>query len=472
MKALIHKYSFLKMLPVLIPFILAFLPFMILSFYANPYTDDFYYTFSGVQESFIDSQINWYNNWTGKFVSTAFLVLLNPLLLKSFFLYKTLSLVATFLFFVTTAYSVRSVFNGILSITELLIVSLSLGFLMLFKLPSIQSYYWMTSIYVYELPNLLFLVCIGMMFRIFISPQNEGNRNFPLLVICIILIAGSNETSMIMLTELLTISFIINTSMEKKINKKLLTLLIVSVLTSLIVYMAPGNEIRQMRFPQSHNLSQSIEGSFLDLMLFLEYRIIQSPLLIFVMMFLPFSYKFLKSGYAENRVFKLNPLLVMFILLVLLYTGYFISFYLTGETVLDRTLNVLHTFFFVGIIYIVIVSHNYVMQKFNVGEKGFLKKKSYILILLILPFFLFKNNITDSWKDVLNGNAQRFDAELKNRYDFIKNSRADTIFVRPVSVIPNSFNFEDITSDQNSFKNYSYSSFFEKNSIVLRISDE
>jgi hypothetical protein len=190
------------------------------------------------------------------------------------------------------------------------------------------------------------------------------------------------------------------------------------------------------------------------------------------MMFLPFSYKFLKSGYAENRVFKLNPLLVMFILLVLLYTGYFISFYLTGETVLDRTLNVLHTFFFVGIIYIVIVFHNFVMQKFSVGKKGFLKKKSYILILLILPFFLFKNNITDSWKDVLNGNAQRFDAELKNRYDFIKNSRADTIFVRPVSVIPNSFNFEDITSDQNSFKNYSYSSFFEKNSIVLRISDE
>lgn len=49
------------------------IPFVLLSFFNHPSRDDFCYANKVLEQGFWNSQINWYNNWTGRYFSTGIL---------------------------------------------------------------------------------------------------------------------------------------------------------------------------------------------------------------------------------------------------------------------------------------------------------------------------------------------------------------------------------------------------------------
>lgn len=74
-------------------------------------------------------------------------------------------------------------------------------------------------------------------------------------------------------------------------------------------------------------------------------------------------------------------------------------------------------------------------------------------------------------KELLNGSAARYHAEIKIRYELYEDPNLEEVVVEPLSVKPEVIFFDDITDDPENFKNISIARYFNKKSIRLSIYD-
>ncbi len=79
---------------------LAVIPFLIISAFVNPLYDDYSYSNGVLNSGFLNSQINLYHAWAGRYFSNI-LLSLNPIIWGNFIAYKIIPIIIILLTFVS-----------------------------------------------------------------------------------------------------------------------------------------------------------------------------------------------------------------------------------------------------------------------------------------------------------------------------------------------------------------------------------
>lgn len=109
---------------------------------------------------------------------------------------------------------------------------------------------------------------------------------------------------------------------------------------------------------------------------------------------------------------------------------------------------------------------------FNLKKKG----KDFIAYSPFVRYFLFlslifliaqKENIKIAYSDLISGRAYKYDFELKKRYQLIRRSQVDTVYISKIENKPKTIFEEDITNNNAHWKNGCYNAYFQK-IIILK----
>jgi Family of unknown function (DUF6056) len=172
------------------------LPFFLLSAWNHPSLDDFTLGIFRTENSFWQTQSHFYLHWSGRYMATfiASLCVTGGILYTHYYLFAAILLVCTFLGFLFTLRELNSYFlEKRFSSFSLFIIAGLLLILELHVIPEIKTqFYWFSSSLTYQVPLILLVLVIGLLFR-FLS--RRGNRTLILVLIFILvfLLNGFNE---------------------------------------------------------------------------------------------------------------------------------------------------------------------------------------------------------------------------------------------------------------------------------------
>lgn len=463
-------YSYFESLSIIF-LSLTILPFIILSIYTNPSWDDFQFAAMTTQHGMWGSQYMWYNSWTGTFFSIAVLSVLNPLIFKSILGYKILPLILIVCTIVSSYFLIREITSRSVSRKELLLCSLVFCSLYFFKMANVAfGFYWMAASVKYQLANIIMVILFTLIIMFF-KEENPHKKSLLRILIFILIFAtaGSSEISMFILLMLLFLIFGINFLVERKINWQLFYFLIASVIASGIVYLSPGNAFRSKDYPRSHQLVSSIINGSTDLVKFISYRIVDTPLLLFTILFIPFCIKIISSKKINLNFLYINPVYSIISLLIVMLGGFFTTYWSLGEGPYDRTVNVVYFIFLIGWFLNILIVVNYLQNKFDFKFYALPKYALVIICIVIALSFRRENNIKNAYKDLAYGTAFRFDEELRNRYNKLYEDESDVCELDSLKApIPSSFFYYDVGSDAEMKYNKYLASYFNKKSIVVK----
>ncbi len=450
---------------------LTIIPFIILSFYVHPCWDDFEYSEIAYKNGFFHSQYIWYETWSGRYFSTAVLSSVNPLLFRSIFGYKLITAIFILLFIVSVYYLVSEIASENINIKQKLICTLSFCYLFVYGLPASDlALFWLASTVIYQFANIMMIVLTALFIR-FVKSKNESIGKGLVLSICLLIFAieGSNEVSMLTTTIFFSAAFAGNLIFTRKFDKYLFIFAVAAVISFMLVYLAPGNEYRLTTSPDSHQLFFSLKNSAIDLIKFIVYRIYNLPLLIFTVLFISFYYKLISVKKPGDIKVIINPFYSVVLYLIILFSGIFVSYWSLGTSTPYRTLNVIFFIFLLGWFLNIVVIINYLYSKENL-KLNYIPGYAYVLLCLAVLFSFMKEtgSIKDAYKDLLSGKAQKFDAQLNDRYRNIYSSTSDTVKIDSLSNIPKSYFYYDIGPDPNGKYNKLQSEYFEKKFIIRK----
>jgi hypothetical protein len=93
----------------------------------------------------------------------------------------------------------------------------------------------------------------------------------------------------------------------------------------------------------------------------------------------------------------------------------------------DRVKNVIFSVFLVGFFYIITI----VRYSYSVDYKIKFPLINYGVSTLIIVFFIFQygQNLKTMYADIRLGIAKRYDQEMTQRYEQIRTSKSDTVYV-------------------------------------------
>ncbi len=445
------------------------LPFLILSAYVHPSWDDFDYSEMAVKYGFFHSQYLWYETWSGRYFSTAVLSSINPLVFRSISGYKIITLIFILLFIYSVYYLITNIALDKISRKQKLICTLSFCYLFFYGMPTVNlGLFWLASAVIYQFANIMMTILAALFIK-FLLIENEKISFSLIASICILIFAveGSNEVSMLVTTIFFLIYFIGDSVTTRKINKYLLIFAAVAAVSCCLVYFAPGNNYRLTKSPESHQLIFSLKNSASDLFKFILYRIYNLPLLIFTVLFISFYYKLISDKKPDEIKIITNPVYSVSMYLFLLFSGIFVSYWSLGTYTPYRTLNVIYFIFLTGWFANIIITINYLYAKGKIKIRLIPEYAFVILCIAVLISFLKEtNSIKTAYRDLFSGKAEKFDAQLNDRYKNIYSNNSDTVKIDSLKQIPDSFFYYDIGSDPEGKYNKLQSEYFNKKFII------
>ncbi|RIA10269.1 hypothetical protein OE09_2124 [Flavobacteriaceae bacterium MAR_2010_72] len=434
------------------------LPFLILVFYNHPAADDFCYHFQSYKLGFLESQWHWYTHWTGRYFAT-FMLSLEPIVTGSFIWYKLIPIVLLLLFFISVYLLSSKLFKN-LTIKALLCITSLIFITYIIQMPSVvQGFFWMPGSISYVLPCILSIFLITGIMRLIYEPK------WSYLLISILLgfiIIGCNETSMLMIDFLIGLIVVYRFYVDQRINRYLLILMLSFILFSLIVIYSPGNAERASNFSNSQDFFNTV----LQTSLAVKKYVLHWLTIILLMILLFFGYFSSLSDTVTSRLFNVSPMLVFWIAIILPFIGFFPGYWTLGGAPPLRTINTIYFFFLIGVVYFFMT----LFFKFKTNNTNFIKFSNgvnYLLIVMVCLFFIKSNNVKMAYYDLLGGEAYTYDLELKLRYNTIKTSTQDTIYVMPLQTKPTSLYFDDITQDSKDWRNRCYDNYYN-HTIIIR----
>lgn len=445
--------------------LIAILPFILLSLFNNPASDDFAYCNESQVRSFFDFQKYLYFEWSGRYFSNLLLGFIEPLVYKQFYWYKLIPIVLI-LVFIFSIFSVLTALKFKISTLEKISLVGFFLFLYIYQVPDVyQGFYWIPGLLTYQLSQALVLF-----FFIFLFKYSQYKKKIYLLISSFFLFAaiGSNEITAVSLLFIITLIFLYNYFVLNKFNKTLFCILILAVCFTSIAVLAPGNAIRSEQIKIKHQLFYSL---FRSLQLSISLLFKWMPILIICCLF------FLKKmmQIIDERIsgqYIMHPFFSFVILFVLVYISVFACFWSTNVLPPNRTLNTIYFFFIFTFIYFIIgvIYHYLVLKKLDFSYSNSVKTCMGLIIVLCL---FSTNNITLAYYELASGKAYKYNKEMTDRFDLIENSKELEIVLPTLINKPQTMYSSEmgITNDKNNWKNRAISRYFRKKSILVKPTD-
>lgn len=448
--------------------VLSIIPFLILNYYNQPTSEDFYYSGQLFNYGFSKAFRLLYKFWGGRYFGYL-LILVNPLCFNSISGYKVATFLMMIIYFVSLHLFISRFTRGSLNLNERILLSLSLIFIYFFSMPSIgQGFYWLISVLFYNVG-----IILSLFFLIVYSNQQKtlsrSKKNLYMIPCIILLVAliGSCEivggTMFMILAAILTINIL----KYRALNYYTLFYLILCLIGVLIVNSAPGNVLRALQYQDNHNFLFSFTNalSFTSLEIF-KWTFL-TPLFIITFLLLPVFKKLINDN-ALNNVFKINPLFAFMLFAGLIVVNSFLIFWSIAEAPYGRILNFIYLIFIIGWFYNIIVFLYFIKNSFNSFTARIPNAAYGIALMLVLTFFLKDNNIKTAYSDIFSGKASEYDKQLDERYEYIYNTSSDTVYVKSILNVPESFFQHDIYEKAETMYNEGYAKHFNKEMILLK----
>jgi hypothetical protein len=452
-------------------------PFFILAAFNHPAADDFTVTYTVNTKGFWDAQVYWYFKWTGRYISTAIVSLLQPLVYKSIFLYRIYPVLLLLGTLLSTHHLLRSLFVkvetkklwAICSIITIALISI---------LPSIvQGYYWVPGSLIYMLANIFTLLFASYLIKFEI---NKDNKYLLISIVCGVLAIGSNELNLFIVLFILGFWAIGHFFSARKLHWKTTATILFLGVASVLSLFAPGNAARGSvieKTPGNESLtlhdplfalSKSVHHGLSDIVNWVLF----SPLLIVcIIIFLKHSE--LKSVLKTT----IHPAIIWLGLICLYFFLYFPYYYGTGNpdssTFPSRTSNVICFFICIS----VPISILYTLKWFEEIKRIRLELKTSNRIfqglsVAFVIIILVTGNMKMVLKDLRSRDFIAYNRELNSRYDLIARSSADTLVVDSLHFFPRTIYMGDISADPGNWINAPYAKYFGKKLIRLKNSED
>jgi len=428
-------------------------------FFNNPTADDFCYNSQSRNLGFWNAQLSWYNDWTGRYFSSAVLSI-KPLVSNSFLIYKLIPIILLISLFISIYYLISILFVN-LKKRDFFILTFFIVVLYLIQMPSVsQGFYWLAGSVTYQLSNILTIILFCFLIKLI---ETNKRKYLILSIIFTILIIGSNEASMLLIDFLICVIFIFKYLQHKKINHSLLILLLFSILFSIIVVKSPGTAARVATYS---NKPQILYAIFKSILAVISYLGIWLPF-IFIFIFIYFDYFNKIPANQPSKFFNVDPVFVFIIVCSIPFIGFFIGYWGQGFLTPPRTINSIYLYFVIGFIYLTFVIF-FKLKKHNDKFISFSNWVKYFLFFIIILHLGHKNNIRTAYSDLLSGNAYNYDLELRNRYKIIQNSADDILYVSKLKFTPSTIFYRDITIDSKHGTNQCNDSYYKPKIIILK----
>lgn len=261
-------YGYLSIIA--ITFIIPLISYTYIGFFTRYWYDDFCTAGTLRQEGFINSQIYWYTNWSGRF---SYHIIVDITELFGPRIVTVLPFLAIVVWFLSAAWTIYQLFSASRlpsALSSSFVLALAVIFLTLNSTPDIvQSLYWQTGMLTYLAPIILLTVWTGLL--VFVSRTQSKPLMFRLVLITGFILCfaagGLSETYSILqmgiLSVLLIAGFVCFFYGVKKINSTfVLGSMLGAVLAFSIVFIAPGNKDRQSALPAPPSKIFVLKSSF------------------------------------------------------------------------------------------------------------------------------------------------------------------------------------------------------------------
>ncbi len=412
--------------------------------------DDYTFAVRDRELGFIEAQVQFYFNWSGRYFGTA-IVRLNPLVQYEFETYKIYSFAVLILFIV----AVTSFFHGLLKayfpIRTILALAALFIAILLVQMPDIaQGIYWFSAYMTYFLPNIFILFFFTILLKE--KKLNRSTIGTILKIIALFLIVaiiGSNELSLlILMSSLLLMLLTAWSNQNRQLPRYILFFFLFGFALSLIVVLAPGNYVRMAGQEKSSHLLYSLAGSILlTLSSFLKWG------LLLLLSSLLYTYMWglqLAKKTKDSPIFKCSLPLAFLWYLSTLFTMQFIFLWSTGFRAGTRVENVIHFFFVFGWFYVLqLILNKYASNQTESSTIGFATYPVVLLAMFAMLVFNLESNATTAYLDLLSGRAALFDRELSTRYEYLKTSSCTSCPITPVTALPKSlYIFSNLRPDE------------------------
>lgn len=448
----------LQELPLLLLAGLVFLPFMLLCLYAHPSADDWYMAATGRDLGLWGASVKWYTTITGRIVQQG-VTSLHPIRLGAW-AYKLWCLGLLIGLGAGIYRMVRAWLPG-LDRSRTLVISAAGGMLLLWSMRSpAQGLYWVNGGNTYVLPAILQAFMLSLLARM----DAAGWRRHVAVALLAATAAWCSELAMAL--QLLGIILFIVTHwlLHRRLVPLLLTALAATLVATAVVFLSPGNNWRSGIY---HN---EVHGHLVPaLVLSAKLGVRQ------VLTWLTTSPYFLLSipllalwpaGQTTRRQACLWLSLALVLMVGTAWGGFFVGAWSMGKPLPPRAVNLLGFYFLLewGLL-VHAVTALFSCEKW---QRPRLSPALYLLVLLALGASLRSPNpVKTAWRDLLSGDARKFDAECQHRYDLIRQSTQDEVTVPPLKTKPVSLYFNDLNPDPADWRNAGMASFFQKKAIHL-----
>jgi hypothetical protein len=444
--------------------LISILPFLLLSNYIQPQSDDFAVDAVLKAHGLIDAQIEWYLSWTGRYFAHLMVSIIHPLRYGHPEGIGIIAFIWILLFTFSVWYFVRS-FTSIgksLFPTGLLIA------VYCWQIPSPgEAFYWIPSTMSYQLGITLQLLFFGLLNRESISPY----RRF-LLVLLAILIPGTSEINLLIFLFVLFGIIAFRMILRKQISRLFLWLFFAAIIMSLFSLMSPGNSGRAQMIAQNaeatpiQNLPFAIREGLALAKSELLFHFTRSPLLLFTLLLV-----LIRSSFAILRNIEPKGWMVLLFWLSALSIYVFLHIpyiYQTGILhIPGRVSNVIHLYFLIAWSSGILLTSSYLLGHYDFEDKGLILTTTGIILSYCMLQLTIPNKIEHAWMDKLTGKAAAYDAAQNERIRFMQSAVGQSVIVSPLSVKPSSIFLVDLEMDPVDWKNQAYAKYYGLKSIQL-----
>lgn len=235
-----RKLGWYILIPVLVLFLVASFYVLTTSSYVRYWSDDFCSSVLLRNNGYWQSQIIWWNSWTGRYSYIAFLDFV-----ELFGLIGAQAL--PIVLFVLFTLSLHAMFG--------LSVSLLLTVIFLIVSPNIiQSFYWMTGSLNYFAPFIFLNFYLALLFR-----KSKKYTNLIGFILLFIAVGFSESFGVALFLFLVYLFFVLPKTQNKKI---IVAGLVATVLSLGLMYLAPGNAVRSATVSHPDSLMDLVYKTF------------------------------------------------------------------------------------------------------------------------------------------------------------------------------------------------------------------
>lgn len=451
--------------------------YIYLSFFNHPHNDEYFYAnmLKSNSYDFINSQLAAYNGWTGRI--TANIAMQLPAVFFSLVtISKVTPIVGIILFLVAIYLLLSTITNGVMNVTERVLITLIIFTFYINQLPEIsQSWFWPAAWFNHQLPIIIGIFLINFLIKYY---RDSKVSDLLISVVLIFFTSGGNELIALNIVTSILLVIAYHKSQHNKMLYSWLGLLIVSLVPMLIMVSSPGNSIRlqvQSEYGEFFNsgnnwiILTTIITDFFEVLAKWIFNVhgILAFSLIFIIVSIAYkrNSKFLKNS---NRILRVSPIIILSIVLILSLVNLSIFVILAGEPTYPRVMSLQISMLILASIYSLLYFANKSAE--SIVSKYF-SLRSFLVILVLLAT-ISSTNFTYAWNDIVTGRAQNYDRDMRSAYEQIgqcvDENTVDCVIYRSYESYkyPESL-FEVYLGDENVYMNQVMSEYYGLDSIVM-----